>query len=116
VTVAEWAVLRALYDEAPMPPSQLAAWMGMSRGAVSKLADRLIAKDLIVRVADPDDGRGQTLGLTKVGSALVPRLAKLADRNDAECFAHLSHREREALRRILQNTVTRLGITAPAID
>lgn len=90
--------------------------MGMTRGAVSKLADRLVAKRLIVRAVDPDDGRGQTLGFTKAGRALVPRLAALADQNDAESFEHLSDREREALRRILQHTVTRLGITALAVD
>lgn len=115
VTVAEWALLRVLYDEAPIPPSQLAARMSMTRGAVSKLADRLVAKRLVVRAAAPDDGRGQTLGLTRAGSLLVPRLAALADQNDAECFEHLSVREREALRRVLQHTVTRLGITALAI-
>ena len=41
VTVSEWVVLRALYDVERVPPSQLAARMGLTKGAISKLADRL---------------------------------------------------------------------------
>ena len=51
VTVAEWVVLRELYDS-ESAPSDLADRLGMTRGAISKLADRLIAKDMIVRRAD----------------------------------------------------------------
>ena len=43
VTVAEWVVLRELYD-AESAPSALAEQLGMTRGAISKLADRLIDK------------------------------------------------------------------------
>ena len=56
VTVAEWVVLRQLYDVDALAPSRLAERMGMTRGAISKLADRLIAKALIARTEDPDDG------------------------------------------------------------
>lgn len=116
VTVAEWALLRVLYDDAPMPPSRLAERMGLTRGAVTKLANRLVAKRLLTRAANDDDSRAQTLGLTRRGAALVPRLAALADENDAESFAHLSDRERQVLQRILNKTVTRHGITALAVD
>jgi MarR family transcriptional regulator, lower aerobic nicotinate degradation pathway regulator len=44
VTVAEWAVMRMLYGKEPMSASRLADEMGLTRGAVTKLADRLIAK------------------------------------------------------------------------
>lgn len=42
VTVAEWVVLRELYDGDSMP-SALAERLGLTRGAISKLADRLAA-------------------------------------------------------------------------
>jgi DNA-binding MarR family transcriptional regulator len=116
VTVAEWALMRTLYDEPPMPPSQLADRMGLTRGAVTKLANRLIAKRLLTRTADPDDSRTHTLGLTRKAAGLVPRLAALADQNDAEAFAYLSDRERNVLHRILHRMVTRHGITALAVD
>ena len=61
VTVAEWVLMRVLHGREPMPPSQAADDMGMTRGAITKLADRLIAKSLITREASPDDGRSQTI-------------------------------------------------------
>jgi DNA-binding MarR family transcriptional regulator len=116
VTVAEWALMRVLHDREPTSPSQLANDMGMTRGAITKLADRLLAKGLIDREASPDDGRSHTLRLTAQGADLVPELAVLADENDAECFAHLSDRDRRSMLRILKETVTRLGLTAIPID
>ncbi|MEJ0046427.1 MAG: MarR family transcriptional regulator [Rhodospirillales bacterium] len=44
VTVAEWALMRVLYGQAPMSPCTLADQMGLTRGAISKLAARLIAR------------------------------------------------------------------------
>ena len=61
VTVAEWVLLRELYDVDHIAPSRLAERMGMTRGAITKLADRLIAKRLVSRRANPDDARAQTL-------------------------------------------------------
>lgn len=116
VTVAEWALMRVLYGKEPVAPSQLADEMGMTRGAVTKLADRLIAKALIIREANPNDGRAQTLHLTARGAAFVPELAALADQNEAACFAHLSDQECDFLRRILKEMVGRLGLTALPID
>ena len=41
VTVAEWVLLRALFDTGEANPSQLADILGMTRGTVSKLVDQL---------------------------------------------------------------------------
>ena len=74
VTVAEWVLMRQLWSEEALAPSRLAERMGMTRGAVSKLADRLIAKSLLVRAADPQDGRAQTLSLTRAAAPWSPSL------------------------------------------
>jgi MarR family transcriptional regulator, lower aerobic nicotinate degradation pathway regulator len=60
-------------------------------------AFRLTAKALIVREASPDDGRAQTLRLTAKGAKFLPELAALADKNELECFAHLSGDDRRVL-------------------
>lgn len=112
VTVAEWTVMRALYGKAPRSPSRLADEMGLTRGAITKLADRLIAKSLLVREASVDDGRAQTLALTDRGRALVPDLAGLADRNDAEFFECLTADERETLGHLLRSLAQRDDMTA----
>ncbi|WOJ88767.1 MarR family winged helix-turn-helix transcriptional regulator [Methylocapsa polymorpha] len=116
VTVAEWVMMRALYGKDPMPPSRLAEEMGMTRGAITKLADRLISKSLIVRKASRDDGRAQTLALTPQGTDLAPELAALADRNDAEFFDHLSGAERETLERLLKRMVEHCQMTTAPIE
>ena len=112
VTVAEWSLMRALYGKEPIPPSRLADEMGMSRGAITKLADRLIAKSLILREASADDGLAKTLALTDRGKALVPDLAALADRNDAEFFESLTAVERKTLMQLLKNLARRSHMTA----
>lgn len=112
VTVAEWSLMRALYAKEPTPPSRLADEMGMTRGAITKLADRLIAKSLVMRQASAKDGRAQTLALTRRGSDLVPQLAALADRNDAEFFDGLTIRERQTLERLLKTLAERGRMTA----
>ncbi len=116
VTVAEWVLLRQLLDEEAIAPSRLADRMGMTRGAISKLADRLIAKSLLVRAADPEDGRAQTLSLTPAGRALVPGLAALADANDAEFFDHLASDDRATLLRILRRIVEKRGLKSLPVD
>jgi DNA-binding MarR family transcriptional regulator len=116
VTVAEWALMRVLYGKEPLAPNRLADEMGVTRGAVTKLADRLIAKSMLIRTANPDDGRAQTLALTAKGTRFVPQLAALADRNEVEFFAHLSDQERVALERILKKTVRHLGLTAMPLN
>ena len=64
ITVAEWVVLRELYECDDMVPSVLAEKIGMTRGAISKLADRLLAKALVTRTTNDEDRRYQALALT----------------------------------------------------
>lgn len=116
VTVAEWVLLRDLYEVAAVPPSRLAGRIGLTRGAVTKLADRLIAKALVARAADPDDGRAQFLSLTAAGRALVPTLAALADANDAEFFGPLAPADRAALLRILRGIAESRGLEGRPLD
>lgn len=116
VTVAEWVMLRALYGAAPEAPSRLAETMGMTKGAITKLADRLIAKGLIVRRPSTEDARAQTLALTPAGTRLVPQLAALADANDADFFGSLSPAERKALEKTLRRVASRFGKASFPID
>ncbi|HQR91270.1 MAG: MarR family transcriptional regulator [Rhizobiales bacterium 35-68-8] len=113
VTVAEWVMMRELYGQQPMAPSRLAARMGMTRGAISKLADRLLAKRLIARTESSEDGRAHTLNLTAEGRHLTPVLARLADENDEEVFGRLSTEEQRHLRQILRALAERRGLKHP---
>jgi DNA-binding MarR family transcriptional regulator len=116
VTVAEWSFMCALYDADAMAPSALAEKMGMTKGAISKLADRLLGKGLITRAGNPDDRRAHTLSLTGAGRSKVPILAALADRNDAEYFGVLPTEEREMLHRLLRILADRRGLKTTPVD
>lgn len=109
VTVAEWVLLRALFDAGEMNPSQLAEIIGMTRGAISKLVERLCQKELLNRTLSAGDRRYQMIGLTAVGRQLVPTLARLADENDREFFGHLKTDEKRFLLRILEDIVRKKG-------
>lgn len=115
VTVAEWVLLR-LVMAGEGQPSALARQMGMTKGAISKLADRLEARGLLARQADPQDGRAQLLRLTDAGAALVPRLAAMADTNDAAFFGVLAEEERATLKALIHKMADRHGLTETPVD
>ena len=116
VTVAEWVVMRALFEHHDMRPSEISNSIGLTRGAVSKLLERLANKGLLVRRGDVDDHRAQVVALTASGRRLVPALAALADRNDAEMFGHLDARARESLLSLLKGIAAFHGLKAVPID
>lgn len=110
VTVAEWVLMRELYGQVEVAPSRLAERLGLTRGAISKLADRLLAKGLVVRRDDEADRRAHLLALSDDGRALIPTLSALADQNDAEFFDHLTPADRETVERVMKDVVERRGL------
>lgn len=116
VTVAEWVVMRKLLELGPSAPSQLAEALGLTRGAISKLDERLLTKALVEVRDSPKDGRQQIVLLSARGRALVPRLAALADDNDAHFFGALSEREQASLRVLLMKLVRRHRLRGSPID
>lgn len=116
VTVAEWSFMRALFGVEPIAPSALADKMGMTKGAISKLAERLIAKGIVKRADSKEDKRAHTLSLTQKGRAAIPVLAALADANDTEFFGVLTKKEHDALLRLLKALAERKGLKTTPID
>jgi DNA-binding MarR family transcriptional regulator len=99
-----------MYGRDTMAPSELAERTGMTRGAASKLVDRLVGKELVTRRDRTDDRRFQEIGLKPAGRRLVPQLAALADRNDEEFFRPLTARERDELLATLKKLVQAHGL------
>jgi MarR family transcriptional regulator, lower aerobic nicotinate degradation pathway regulator len=116
VTVSEWVAMRVLFDHDEMQPKELAAAIGMTKGPVSRLIDRLLAKKLIVRRPHDSDGRAQIVGLTARGRVLVPKLAALADENDAAFFAHFSEEQKLALVEAMRRTVAVHGLSVVPVE
>jgi DNA-binding MarR family transcriptional regulator len=116
VSVAEWVILRELYDGEGVAPSLLAAKTGLTRGGISKIADKLAGKSLVTRTQSDKDLRYQALALTAKGRALVPKLAGLADDNDEEFFGHLGAAERKTIEKIMRDIVRRYGLTSVPVE
>lgn len=110
VTVAEWVALRTLWEQPETRHADLILALGMTKGATSKIVSRLESKGLAERLGASGPGREQAVALTQAGRALVPRLATLADANDAHFFGHLSTTEREQLREALRALVLHHGL------
>ena len=109
VTVAEWAVMREMFQAESFSPSRLAQQLGMTRGTISKLLARLCDKELVKRTASGGDRRYQSVALTTMGERLVPKLARLADDNDREFFGHLRSEQQTDFARLLKDIVQRHG-------
>ncbi|MHB1328206.1 MAG: MarR family winged helix-turn-helix transcriptional regulator [Gemmatimonadales bacterium] len=116
VSVAEWVALRTLYDSGQGSPGMLVAALGMTKGAVSKVVDRLEAKGLVRQRPSREDGRARDVILTEKGRALVPRLAQLANENDAAFFGHLSAARRAQLTALLRSLVKHHGLEQVPVE
>ena len=103
VTVAEWVILREMYSnkEDKTAPSVVAEMTGLTRGAVSKLIERLLQKGFVSRSEASHDRRYQDILLTSKAVKLVPRLASIADENDHRFFSKLTASERSVLKTTL---------------
>lgn len=100
-SVAEWVLLRELHKRGQAAPGDLADYLGMTRGAVSKIVDKLEAKGWVQTGEKEGDSRYRLLSLTRSGQRNLPLLAEIADRNDKAYFDCLSAEERSALRQLL---------------
>jgi DNA-binding MarR family transcriptional regulator len=100
-SVAEWVLLRELHERGQTAPGELADSLGLTRGAVSKIVDKLDAKGWTQTEAKEGDSRFRLLSLTRAGRRSLPVLAEIADRNDARYFDCLSAREKSTLRELL---------------
>ena len=72
--------------------------MLISQPSVSRLVDRMAARGLISKCADPDDGRGALVRATDAGASLFRRLASAHGRAIAERMSLLSDDELAQLR------------------
>jgi DNA-binding MarR family transcriptional regulator len=84
VTAQQFPVLRLALELDCPRPSEMAEALGIDRGAVTRLIDRLAEKGLVERSGDPTDLRAARVTLTPRGQTLVPVLMEIArHRNDA---------------------------------
>jgi len=71
LTPSQRSVLASLTRDGPMTMSRLADAEGISRPSITGIVGRLVERDLIRRVPDPNDGRQSLAQVTPAGEAAV---------------------------------------------
>lgn len=94
ISVAQWVVLRTLYDKRDVTLNEAAEEVGVDKSSLSRMVERLVQKGMLIR-GEGSDRRSVGLTLTPAAMKLVPQLARLADENDEQFFHSLSAKQRE---------------------
>ena len=71
VSAAQLNCLLALYENGPLPPSQIAKYMMVKSSTVTGVVDRLEQKGLVTRARNSPDRRMITIELTEAGKRLA---------------------------------------------
>jgi len=102
LTQAEYDVLLTVVrgDENTARLRDVTANMLISQPSVSRLVDRMVARGLISKCADPLDGRGAIVRATDKGVAAFRRVAASHGRSIAERMSVLSDDELQQLQRL----------------
>jgi len=108
VSVAQWVVLRTLYDCSGATLNDAAERVGVDKSTLSRMVERLVQRGLVDR-SEGHDRRSVELALTAAGKKLVLQSAKLADENDEAFFHSLSPRQREEFLSTIKQLLTANG-------
>ncbi|MEC7763657.1 MAG: MarR family transcriptional regulator [Pseudomonadota bacterium] len=87
ITERQWRVLRNLYDEPYLEPSELAVRAYMQAPNVSRVLSELLKLGWIERVASGEDQRRSRITLTDDGRDATIRIGRQIEIRTAELFA-----------------------------
>jgi len=105
VTANQFPVLLLVHAGVADRPSEMAAQLGIDRGAVTRLLDRLTEKGLVSRLDDPGDLRAAKVVLTERARTLVPVLTTITTARNEAALAHFGEDERRHLLVMLRRLV-----------
>ena len=106
LTNAQWMPLLKLFKSGAMPVAELARECELDAGAMTRLLDRMEAKDLCLRVRSVDDRRVVNLELTPHGRELAAEIPVVLARVQNEMLAGFSMEEWEQLKDFLRRIQT----------
>jgi DNA-binding MarR family transcriptional regulator len=108
VTLMEWRMLLHLYAEPNSNAAKIAAAIGFDKATISRTADALHKRGLLIEKHDPLDGRSSHLDLTEEGRALYRRILPVAMAQERELLGDLSRDEAETLVDLMSRVVQAL--------
>ena len=104
ITQAEYDVLLTVVRSPEMTARlrDVTSNMLISQPSVSRLVDRMVARGLIEKCPDPQDGRGALIRATEEGARAFRAVATVHGRSIAERMSKLDDEELHALRELTQ--------------
>ena len=104
LTPAQFDIVATLGNTLGMSAKELGEKTLITKGTLTGVVDRLVAKKLVRRIASPNDGRSQIVQLTVQGEKLFARVFPAHIVHLERAFAQLSQKEltgmTESLRRL----------------
>lgn len=108
VGVAEWSILVSICDGSACSVNDIASYMEIDKGSVSRVTEKLIQKGLILFLKNENDNRLKILNLTEKGKKLICKLEKEAQENDVTFFGCLSSLEIEQMQHIIYKVLQKV--------
>lgn len=101
LSIPEWRVLAMVGRFGTLSPGAVGEWTAMDKVKVSRASTSLVARGLLKQTADPDDGRGRLLRLTRKGAAVLQGMVPLAHELEERLSGGLSRTEWNSLLKTL---------------
>lgn len=108
VTIDQWAVLKALHEEAPLSQVDLAQHCHKDTPTITRILDLLVEKDLVSRQSDHQDRRRQQVALTAAGKVLVREMLPQVQEIRMHAWQNLDDEDFKHFVRILNTIYTNL--------
>jgi DNA-binding MarR family transcriptional regulator len=97
ITPGQFGVLSVINGNPGLSQTQLGNALGIDRSTVVAVIDRLEARGLVVRAAQPNDRRSHALQLAEAGVALLRRLEAMVREHERQISRGLSSEEQQLL-------------------
>ena len=114
LTLAEFAILEALYHRGPLLLGELQRKVLVSSGGVTYLVDRLAQKGLVERQECPNDRRARYAALTAAGRALLGRIFPAHAKAVARAVSGLTRAEQAQATALLRTLGTCAAEMSPS--
>ncbi|CAB5534829.1 MarR family winged helix-turn-helix transcriptional regulator [Providencia hangzhouensis] len=96
------ATLRRAGSPYTLSPGEMLSTLMVTSGTMTNRIDQLEKAGLVIRHANPDDGRGFLVSLTTEGLTLINQLIEVHTQNQARLVAKLSQQEQQELDQLLR--------------
>lgn len=101
LTVIEWYILRALYEQDGQHASELARAVGRAATSFTPILDKLQHKDMIQRRPDPADRRAVRIYLTNTAQEYRQRVMETADQIEKSIHGRIENGDYSTFKNVL---------------